>query len=96
MDPEKHLTVRFLRFLKFDDAADLFVQSLLSPEVGISLHSKINTAVTELAECINTLPQDGFFAFKMADLFTEIADKHQLHQLDSVLENNPLGTVRHN
>ena len=88
MNPENHVVVKFLRFLQFNEAADMFVESLLNPNVVISFHSNVDAAVTELLERNNQLHLDSFFASKQADLFKEIAEKYHLHQLSSLLANN--------
>lgn len=83
MNPEDHLVVNFLLFLNFNEAANKLVESLLKPGMKISLHKDINYAVSELLERNNKLPLNSFFGFQQAVLFKEIANKYNLHQLNT-------------
>jgi hypothetical protein len=88
MNPESHLIVRFLRFLNFNEAADLMVRSLLKEIGKIDFCEEFDKAKDELLMRVNELPLGGFFDSRQASLFAEISQKYNLKSLSSVVLDN--------
>ncbi|WP_454783597.1 hypothetical protein [Legionella sp. WA2022007384] len=92
MNPEDHLVVRFLRFWKFNNAADTFVKSLFDPSIRISFHEDVKSAIAELYTLNNQLPLDSTsiyglntFFKNQNDLFEKVGNKYRLAQFSSVI-----------
>jgi hypothetical protein len=87
MGPESHIMVKFLRYLGFNQAANEYAESLRSGR-EVSLHATLYTAVDELIELSQQIPESArgssnFFAIEQAKLFEIVVNKYNLRQLSS-------------
>ncbi|KTD06960.1 hypothetical protein [Legionella jamestowniensis] len=92
MNPEDHLVVKFLRYWNFNDAANLFRESISDTDIKISFHKTVENAIAELSErnnelSLNSTSISGLNAFfkNQKDLFEKIGKKYQLSQLSPAL-----------
>lgn len=92
MNPEHHLVVKFLRYWNFNDAANLFVESISDTDIKISFHKTVENAIAELSDLnnelsLNSTSTSGLNAFfkNQQDLFEKVGKKYQLSQLSPAL-----------
>jgi hypothetical protein len=75
MNPENHLTVRFLRFLELNDLAEQFIEHLWGRKPKIILPPSINEAVVKILMYKTTAP---FFAGSDESIFHMVAKECHL------------------